>query len=279
MPALSRRCGEKVVILGQDRMAASRPQAIGRFLLGVSALFFFAPAGPARAGEAYYLVVFASQRIPNNPNYAHTFATFVRARWPGETPSPPAGGASLEAHTISWLPRSGRVRTRALLPECGRNFGLHETLRLAFATGQRVTLWGPYQVEPDLYARALRRIAELEGGGVRYQANDSFRRDDRVSNCIHAVSAIADRRRLRIASPGWGQVASYVALWRMRPWVIDPEHTHDWVATALGLASYPIFYRDWGRPLSGALLGPAYRLLGGERGLAPSYGPPAGRGR
>ena len=40
----------------------------------------------ARAGEAHYVIVFGSQQIPNRPNYAHTFATFVRATWPGDGP-------------------------------------------------------------------------------------------------------------------------------------------------------------------------------------------------
>jgi hypothetical protein len=114
---------------------------------------------------------------------------------------------------------------------------------------------------------------------VLYKANDTGRRSDRVSNCIHAVSAVADGRRLRVASPGWGQVASYAVLRRTRPWVIDPGCTHDWVASALGLDAYPVIYRDWGPPVSGAILGPVYRLLGGERGLGATYGPPPGRGR
>ena len=49
-----------------------------------SSLFFLVLSPPAHAGEDYYLLMFASQRIPNNPNYAHTFATFVRATWEGD---------------------------------------------------------------------------------------------------------------------------------------------------------------------------------------------------
>jgi hypothetical protein len=260
-------------------MTTGRPR-IGRVVLWTAgALLALAPAGRARAGEAYYLLVFASQRVPNNPNYSHTFATFVRTSWPGEAVCPPAGGVCLEARTISWLPATGQVKTRALRPECGRNFGLDETMRLVLGTEQRVSLWGPYQIDPDLYARAVKRIAELEGGGVLYQANDMGRRSDHVSNCIHAVSYLADGRRLRVGSPGWGQSASFAALRRMRPWVLDEEHTHDWVALALGLNAYPIVYRAWERPFSGAIVGPAFRLLGGERNLEATYGPPPYRSR
>src|SRR4051812_14476909 len=68
------------------------------------ALSSLAPA-PARAGEAYYLLMFASQREDYNPNYAHTWATFVKASWRGDVPcrSVPV---TLEAHTISWLPET-----------------------------------------------------------------------------------------------------------------------------------------------------------------------------
>ncbi len=251
-----------------------------RLLAYVAAgLLGFGAPTRAPAGEAYYLLVYASQRVPNNPDYSHTFATFVRLSWAGDGPCPAGAGLALEAHTISWLPVSGAVHTLRLRPEPGRNYGLHESIRLALATGQRVSLWGPYQVRPELYALALRRTAELECGGVRYVANDMLRRSDRVSNCIHAVSAVADGRRLRVGSPGWGQVASFAVLRRFEPWVLDRDRTHDWLVGALGLDAYPIYYRAWAPPYSGALLGPAYRLLGGERDLAPSYGPPAARGR
>src|SRR5262245_47683231 len=78
----------------------------------------------ARAGESHYLIIFGAQQIPNRPNYAHTFAVFVRATWPGD--GPPCK-VMLEAHTISWLPANGIIRTLSLLPECGRNYGLFET--------------------------------------------------------------------------------------------------------------------------------------------------------
>ena len=52
-----------------------------------------------------------SQRTPTNPNYTHTWATFVRASWPGDGPCPE--NAVLEDLTISWLPVSGQVRVNA----------------------------------------------------------------------------------------------------------------------------------------------------------------------
>src|SRR5262249_60240667 len=120
----------------------------------------------------------------------------------------------------------------ALLPECGHNFGLHATLRYVLADGERVSLWGPYQVAPELYARALNQVALLQSGAVLYKANDAGHWSDRVSNCIHALSAVADGPRLRVLSPGWGETASYAVLRRFLPWVIDPDRVHPWVGSA-----------------------------------------------
>jgi hypothetical protein len=80
--------------------------------------------------------------------------------------------------------------------------------------------------------------------------------------------------RLRVASPGWGQTASYAITERMMPSIINPNEIHYWVGSALGLDDYPIIYRDFTPPRSGAIIGPINRLLGGERGVVPTYGPP-----
>jgi hypothetical protein len=225
----------------------------------------------ARAGEAHFLLMFASQQVPNNPNYSHTFATFVRASWPGDGPCPAC--PALEARTISWLPRSLPVRTLALWPECGRNLGLHETLRYALGSGQRVSLWGPYRIDRELYRRALRQAALLETGWVLYKANDMGYYSDDVSNCIHAVSSLADGYRLRFGSPGWGETASYRVLDELWPWVLDRERVYHWVGCALGLDRYPIIYRGWAPPRSEVLWGALDWLLGREDDLSVTYGP------
>jgi hypothetical protein len=228
-------------------------------------------AAPARAGEAYFVMVFGSQQTPNNPNYSHTWATFVRAT--GEGPGPQ--GYRLEAHTISWLPENLIVRTRALLPECGRNFDLHATTRYALANDERVSLWGPYQIDPELYGRALKQIDLLESGQVRYKAVDTGYRSDRVSNCIHAVSSIAEGHRLRIASPLWGQTASYFVTRELQPWIIDcDQRKFEWVGTALGLDWYPIIYRDLENPRSGTFRSAVQRAFGINNMPAATYGPP-----
>jgi hypothetical protein len=205
--------------------------------------------GAARADEHYYVLVFGSQRSPPNPNHSHSFAVFVKATGRG----PCADSYRLEAHSISWMAVDGVVRVNALLPECGRNFGLYETLRIVQDDGQRVSLWGPYQIDRDLYDRALAQIDLLESGRVQYKAVDVGRCVNRVCNCIHAVSAVEDGYRLAVLSPGWGETASYYLTLRMEPSIIDCNRRHDWVATRLGLDRYALIRRDLENPRSGLI--------------------------
>ncbi len=219
----------------------------------------------AHAGEAYYVVVFGSQRpINDRAKYAHSFASFVRLTWPDNCPGAPRA----EAFTISWLPVAGAVQTARLLPEPGRNFGLHETIRLVQAEGERVSMWGPFQVRRELYLRALQQFAHLQSGAARYKAVDSGWPSRRVSNCIHALSDMVEEAPLRIASPGWGEPASYLVTLLFGRWMVQPCQTHDWVIGALGLQDACLIRRDLrdGNPAASAVL----RALqaGRERRLA-----------
>jgi hypothetical protein len=239
---------------------------------GLVALILLAVTGRAPAGEAYFVMVFGSQQIPNHPNFSHSWATFVRITWPGNGPCPKF--VTMEAHTISWLPQTGDVRFLALLPECGANFDLHTTMKYVLDNHERISMWGPYQIEPDLYCRALKQIEHLESGAVKYKANDTLHRASHVSNCIHAVSTTVDGTRLRVFFPVWGETASFDILKRMSPWIVDCHRIHSWIGSVLGLDGYPIIYRDWRHPHSGAGGGGIYRALGGERDLGATYGPP-----
>src|SRR5207248_5952955 len=85
----------------------------------------------------------------------------------------------------------------------------------------------------------------LQSGDVRYKAVDTGYPTTEVSNCIHAVSDLVEERyRLRIASPGWGDFASYVVALRFRPWILNSEQADERVSELLGLADYPIEDRD-----------------------------------
>lgn len=225
----------------------------------------------AGAGEAFYLLMFGAQRVPANPNYAHSFAAFVRASWVGDDPCPVK--PTLEVTTISWLPVTGSVRTVKLFAEPGRSYELHETIRWCQCNDMRVSMWGAYQISPYLYCRAVRQANILASGQVRYKADDSFRDDARVVNCIHALAKVVEGPRLVVISPGWGESASYFILKEYEQYA-DINATHPWVGSALGLDQYPIIYRDYTNPRSNAVTGPLYRLLGGERNLQATYGPP-----
>ena len=65
------------------RMHAVRlgPKSWLRYCLTL--LVCFGPAGSARAGEKYYVLVFGSQTTPARTNYSHSWATFVRVTWEG----------------------------------------------------------------------------------------------------------------------------------------------------------------------------------------------------
>jgi hypothetical protein len=128
-------------------------------------------------------------------------------------------------------------------------------------------MWGPYRIDRDLYCRALRQIAVLESGRIGYKAIDSGYPTAVASNCIHAISSIAGGYRLRVFSPSFGETASYYITRRLEPWIINPEQTHPWVATRLGLDSYPILRRDLENPRSGLIWGTLRSAVGrGEAG-------------
>ena len=219
-------------------------------------------AGPAPADEFYYVAVFGAQRTPNDPNHSHCFATFVRAC--GDGPCPTTFTVE-DCFTISWLPANATVRTHALLAECGHNFTLGETLDMAAAGGARVTMWGPYRIDEALYGMAGRRRDELESGRVRYKAIDSGFRTDRVSNCIHALTAVTDGDRRYAVSPGYGETASYFVLQDFQPHVADKGHIEEWVYSYLGLDKYPITRRDCEHrarpPVYWNMIKEAFRLL------------------
>jgi hypothetical protein len=228
-----------------------------------------------RGGEDYFLLIFGSQQTPNRPNHSHCFATFVKTHWEGDGPCLASNGVWLDASTISWLPESLEVRSLALLREPGHNFDLDTTLCHVLEDEQRVSLWGPYRIEPGLYDRAMEQIALLESGRVSYKALDIAQNPERVANCIHAVGSASPGFRRLVAITAWGETASFDLLRSFRRWIVDKNATEPWVASAIGLDQYPIIYRNWGNPHSNVLAGPVFRALGGEAQVHSSYGPPS----
>src|SRR5262249_260 len=99
--------------------------------------------------------------------------------------------------------------------------------------------WGPYQVHPDLWCRALRQKQRLESGQVRYKACDGGSCDGQVFNCVHAIEFLIrgedTSRQVIIPSANRGQTAPYWLDSAMRPWYLDPCRTHDWLLPYLGV--------------------------------------------
>ncbi len=212
-----------------------------RGLRGVAAVaLLLAGAGAGRGDEFYYLLVFGSQQGTGCVRHSHTFATFVRATGRG----PCAPSYRLDAFTISWLPRALELRLLALAPEAGMNLGLADTLRWAQSTGQRVALWGPYQIERELFERALAQARLLESGAVCYKLLDAGYPTDVACNCVHAVTSVAGGHRPRLLCPGCGYVASRFVARFFAPWIVDCSGRHEWVAQRLGLAAWPLLRRE-----------------------------------
>jgi hypothetical protein len=157
------------------------------------------------------------------------------------------------------------------------NLELRPTIAWALDNHMRISLWGPYQVDRDLYCRSLRQFVLLESGQVRYKAMDAGYESDRVTNCIHAVTSLTGGYRVRVLSPGWGETAGFYIARRMEPWIIDPCRRHDWLLTALGVDCDPLIRRHLAKPRTGAVWS-AVRAVGGRgESLGRGLLAPAGR--
>src|ERR1043166_5554578 len=135
----------------------------------------FAPAQDKKDRPRYFMCIFAHETNPRAPQSAHTFATFVKA-----------DDKAFETHTISWLPKGGEIRL-VRPAEPGVNLDLKASLDTAAAMKAQVFEWGPYEIKPELYDRALKQIALLNSGRVLYKAVDLVpqRGELLFFNCIH----------------------------------------------------------------------------------------------
>src|SRR3954470_14474863 len=131
----------------------------------VIAMFSAFTAGSAKGEERFYSMVFGSQSSPKLLRYTHTWATFLRVVGEGDDPR----GYQVYQHTISWLPASLVIRVLSPVPEQGVNLDLYATLDVVARNGESVTMWGPFEMRPELYARSLHIKAILDSGAVRYR--------------------------------------------------------------------------------------------------------------
>jgi hypothetical protein len=203
----------------------------------LSLILLVSAAGLARADEAYYVIVFASQHPDNQPKYSHTFAAFMKVtEGAGAKPA-------LETAAISWLPATGSIDLLRLRPETGKNFGLGETLDWAAKAQAPVTAYGPFRVKKELYDSAQRQVRRLESGTVLYKAVDLARGTGLVTNCIHAVCDLDIVKDYLATGKARGEEASEMVARFFRPWILRAEPLPGWVAERLGLAKYKIAFR------------------------------------
>jgi hypothetical protein len=185
--------------------------------------------GPRQGEPKYYLCVYAFDGVPRRARSSHTFATFIKA-----------SGDSVEAHTISWLPRSEHIEVGRTQSEPGMNLDLHQTLRFALALSARVYEWGPYRIRPELYHRSLRQIEHLNSGCMHYKALDGAWRPDAASNCIHAVSDIDAGAGYLTVDGAYGVAASARVVEHLSHWMIQPGREHPSIREKLELSGQPI---------------------------------------
>jgi hypothetical protein len=195
-------------------------------------------SSPARGGERYYSMIFGSQSSPKLLQFTHTWATFIRVVGEGDDPS----GYQVYQHTISWLPASLDVRTWAFLPERGVNLDLYATLEAVYKNRESVTMWGPFEMLPQVYERSLKVKAILDSGVAEYRAI-STPRNLLVSDCIHAVAAVdpvfgrGHYPLIRIGKPA----SRFIARQAMIRSAFDQYQTDaSWLIPRLGLDRYPI---------------------------------------
>ncbi len=176
----------------------------------------------ARLGEGknsrdrYFIVPFAYQDKLNKPDFSHSFISVIRVfadnKQPGFTSGLRRGrfmNRDFEAFTISWLPHDfdknphlcvfdgigSRVdpKKNKCRPSVGRSFRLDETLKLAVNVKNAVGMWGPYEIKKAAFDLGVKRKRLLDGGTIRYIADDRLYRKDRVAiNCFHAMAGLEE---------------------------------------------------------------------------------------
>ena len=166
--------------------------------------------------DRYFIIPFAYQNKGNSPDFSHSFISVIRVFADNKRPSFTLGlrrgkykNWNFEAFTISWLPHDfdknphlcvfdglgSRIFPK--LNKCrisvGRNFNLAETLKLAVNEKVAVGMWGPYEIRKEAFALGVKRKRLLDGGSIRYIADDRLYRKDRVAiNCFHAMAGLEE---------------------------------------------------------------------------------------
>ncbi len=182
----------------------------------------------AHEATTYYMAVFGFQDLVNIPMNSHTFAAFIETE----------GGEPVSVHSISWMPKT--LAVKFLGPaETGVNLSLVESIELGVNNGRRVTQWGPYRIEKELFDRAVKQSKRLLSDEVKYKCLDNGHRPHRATNCIHAVCDIDTDSGLLRTRIKRGHRASRAVLRHFGKWILDSEQAA-WLNEKLGIHHYPL---------------------------------------
>jgi hypothetical protein len=164
--------------------------------------------------ERYFMIPFAYQDRGNHPEFSHSFISVIRVFADNKQPNLTPGlktrkykNREFEAFTISWLPHDFLTNPHLcvfdgtgarLFPEqnkCptlpGRNCTLAETIKPAVDSKNAVAMWGPYEMRKDGFDLAVKRKKLLDGGSIRYRADDRITRKEKVAiSCFHAMAGL-----------------------------------------------------------------------------------------
>jgi hypothetical protein len=164
--------------------------------------------------DRYFIIPFAYEDRGNHPEHSHSFLSVIRVLADNKqrklTPGLEARkykNRDFEAFTISWLPSDFMTnpnlcvfdgplsRTVPQNNKCpvspGRNFTLEETIKLAVAQKNAVAMWGPYEIKQGAFDLAVKRKKLLDGGTIKYRADDRLTRKDKTAiSCFHAMAGL-----------------------------------------------------------------------------------------
>ena len=169
--------------------------------------------GPLKR-ERYFIIPFAYEDKGNHPEFSHSFVSVIRVFVDNKQPKLTPGlklrryrSREFEAFTISWLPADflsnphlcvfdgAGSRLFPKLNKCpispGKSFSLQETIKLAVDAKNAMAMWGPYEINKVGFDLGVRRKRLLDGGTIKYRADDRLYRKDKVAiSCFHAMAGL-----------------------------------------------------------------------------------------
>jgi hypothetical protein len=200
---------------------------------------------PSPPNERYFMLIFGSQSVPLRPKYTHSWVTAVKVadQGPGQPPV-------VEASTISWMPATLDIHPLRFRVEPGVDLDLCTTIREMRKNGERISLWGPYEIRVGLYRKLLIQKDFMASGKFGYQCIDTVGEARRGcgSDCIHAVTdcdARLDREEYPLSRFGDRASEHMVRQIMEREGAINPCASHDWLLEPLGIADCPIVRRTY----------------------------------